>query len=105
MFCRATVFDEFGPFDEGVAIGEEWPILAGLYRHRPERFVYDRSITAYSSSRRMQAQRFGYSCAHFSSTSGQFCTEVAGSIFQIAFAECIEITSLRYAMKAAGCLV
>lgn len=60
MFCRATVFDEFGPFDEEVAIGEEWPILASLYRHRPKLFVYDRSMTAYSSSRRMQAQRFGY---------------------------------------------
>lgn len=60
MFCRATVFDEFGPFDEEVAIGEEWPILAGLYRHRPTQFVYDRSITAFSSSRRMQDQPFGY---------------------------------------------
>lgn len=60
MFCRAGVFDEFGPFDEEVAIGEEWPILAGLYRHRPKRFRYDRSMTAFSSSRRMQAQRFGY---------------------------------------------
>jgi glycosyltransferase involved in cell wall biosynthesis len=60
MFCIATVFDEFGPFDEEVAIGEEWPILARLYRHRPKLFVYDRSMTAYSSSRRMQAQRFGY---------------------------------------------
>lgn len=60
MFCRAAVFDEFGPFDEEVAIGEEWPILAGLYRQRPNLFVYDRSMTAYSSSRRMQTQRFGY---------------------------------------------
>lgn len=60
MFCRNHVFDEFGPFDEEVAIGEEWPILAGLYRHRPKRFVYDRSMTAFSSSRRMQAGRFGY---------------------------------------------
>lgn len=60
MFCRATVFDEFGPFDEDVAIGEEWPILAGLYRHRPKLFVYDRSMTAFSSSRRMQSQQFGY---------------------------------------------
>jgi glycosyltransferase involved in cell wall biosynthesis len=60
MFCTAAVFDEFGPFDEEVAIGEEWPILASLYRHRPGRFMYDRSITALSSSRRMQAQPFGY---------------------------------------------
>ena len=27
-------FDEFGPLDQRVAIGEEWPILAGLYRAR-----------------------------------------------------------------------
>ncbi len=60
MFCTVVVFDEFGPFDEGVAIGEEWPILASLYRHRPRSFVYDRTITALSSSRRMQAQPFGY---------------------------------------------
>ena len=60
MFCTAKVFSEFGPFDEEVAIGEEWPILAGLYRQRPDRFKYDRTITAFSSSRRMQAQRFGY---------------------------------------------
>ena len=60
MFCTAEVFDEFGPFNEEVAIGEEWPILASLYRQRPQRFVYDRSITALSSSRRMQARPFGY---------------------------------------------
>lgn len=60
MFCRASVFDELGPFDEEVAIGEEWPILAGLYRRRPQRFVYDRTMTALSSSRRMEMLRFGY---------------------------------------------
>ncbi|HVW00308.1 MAG TPA: glycosyltransferase [Planctomycetaceae bacterium] len=60
MFCSAAVFDEFGPFDETVAIGEEWPILAGLYRQRPQRFVYDRTLTGYTSNRRMQDQRFGY---------------------------------------------
>ncbi len=61
MFCTAKVFDEFGPFDESVAIGEEWPILANHYRRRRRNFVYDRSITALSSNRRMQAQPFGYS--------------------------------------------
>lgn len=65
MFCTAEVFDEFGPFDEQVAIGEEWPILANLYRHRPQSFVYDRSITAFSSSRRMHSQPFGYSRTFF----------------------------------------
>lgn len=61
MFCTAETFDKFGPFDEEVVIGEEWPILANLYRHRPQCFVYDRSITALSSSRRMHRQPFGYS--------------------------------------------
>ncbi len=61
MFCTAKVFDEFGPFDESVAIGEEWPILANHYRRRRQNFVYDRSITALSSNRRMQALTFGYS--------------------------------------------
>ena len=60
MFCTAGAFDEFGPFDEEVSIGEDWPILAGLYRKRPQRFRYDRSMTAFSSSRRMQAQKYGY---------------------------------------------
>ncbi|MDB5385822.1 MAG: epsJ [Planctomycetaceae bacterium] len=60
MFCTAPVFDEFGPFDEEVAIGEEWPILANVYRHRPRKFVYDRSLTAFTSSRRMELQSFGY---------------------------------------------
>ena len=60
MFCTASAFDNFGPFDEEVAIGEEWPILAGVYRRRPDRFKYDRSMTAFSSSRRMECQRFGY---------------------------------------------
>jgi glycosyltransferase involved in cell wall biosynthesis len=60
MFCTSAVFDEFGPFDEEVAIGEEWPILAGLYRNRPQQFVYDRSLTAYTSSRRMERLRWGY---------------------------------------------
>jgi glycosyltransferase involved in cell wall biosynthesis len=60
MFCTREAFDEFGPFDERVAIGEEWPILAGLYRARPRRFVYDQAITALSSGRRMELQHFGY---------------------------------------------
>jgi glycosyltransferase involved in cell wall biosynthesis len=60
MFCTRSVFHEFGPFDEGVVIGEEWPILAGVYRARPQRFIYDQAITALSSSRRMELQPFGY---------------------------------------------
>ncbi|MEZ6061028.1 MAG: glycosyltransferase family A protein [Planctomycetaceae bacterium] len=61
MFCTAGAFDTHGPFDEDVAIGEEWPILAGLYRRSPEAVVYDRSIVARSSSRRMDRRPFGYS--------------------------------------------
>ena len=60
MFCTAEVFDEFGPFDEEVCIGEEWPILARVYHERRAQFVYDRTLTALSSSRRMERQPFGY---------------------------------------------
>jgi glycosyltransferase involved in cell wall biosynthesis len=60
MFATAATFDEFGPFDEEVAIGEEWPILANLYYYRPQQFVYDRTLTGLTSSRRMERQRFGY---------------------------------------------
>lgn len=60
MFCTAAAFDEFHPFDEEVAIGEEWPILADLFQSRPRCFVYDRSISARTSNRRMEQQPFGY---------------------------------------------
>lgn len=60
MFCTRSVFEQFGPFNEAVAIGEEWPILAGVYRTRPREFAYLRSITAFTSSRRMELVRFGY---------------------------------------------
>jgi len=51
---------ELGPFDERVVISEEWPILAGLYRRRPRRLVYERTLVARTSSRRMELRRFGY---------------------------------------------
>jgi glycosyltransferase involved in cell wall biosynthesis len=60
MFCTAHTFDSFGPFDENVAIGEEWPILAGLYKECRSAVIYDRSIVARSSSRRMDRRVFGY---------------------------------------------
>ena len=60
MFCTRDVFAELGPFDERVVIGEEWPILAGLYRARPGRLVYDRTLVARTSNRRMELRRFGY---------------------------------------------
>ena len=46
MFCTRVAFAEFGPFDERVAIGEEWPILGGLYRSRRDRLIYDRATVA-----------------------------------------------------------
>jgi glycosyltransferase involved in cell wall biosynthesis len=60
MFCTRAAFDRFGPFDERVRIGEEWPILAGVYGHDRRRFRYERRITALTSSRRMDLQPFGY---------------------------------------------
>lgn len=60
MFCTRAAFNRFGPFDETVQIGEEWPILAGLYRRFPTRLIYDRSLTAITSDRRMRLQRYGY---------------------------------------------
>jgi glycosyltransferase involved in cell wall biosynthesis len=60
MYCTREVFAAYGPFDETVEIGEEWPILAELYREQPSRLRYDRSLTARTSSRRMELQRSGY---------------------------------------------
>jgi len=60
MFCTRAAFERFGPFEESVAIGEEWPILAGVYRADPRQLVYDRSLTAHTSNRRMEMQSFGY---------------------------------------------
>ncbi len=60
MFCTRRTFEDLGPFNEDVAIGEEWPILARLYRSRPNEFIYLRSITARTSSRRMELISFGY---------------------------------------------
>jgi glycosyltransferase involved in cell wall biosynthesis len=60
MFCTREIFDRHGPFDESVQIGEEWPVLAGLYASGPKRVVYDRTLVARTSDRRMALQRFGY---------------------------------------------
>jgi glycosyltransferase involved in cell wall biosynthesis len=60
MFCTRKTFEDFGPFHEDVAIGEEWPILAEVYRRRPGEFAYLLSITARTSSRRMELIPFGY---------------------------------------------
>lgn len=60
MFVTRDVFHELGGFHEGRTLGEEWSILAGLYKKRPRRFAYDRTLTAMTSSRRMELQSFGY---------------------------------------------
>ena len=60
MFCTRAAFVEHGPFDVSVDIGEEWPILAGAYRANPSGFYYGRELVAFTSSRRMELQTFGY---------------------------------------------
>lgn len=60
MFCTRAAFEMYGPFDEEVGIGEEWPLTAMCYRHDPDRFIYDRSLQAVTSDRRMSQQPFGY---------------------------------------------
>lgn len=65
MFCTRAVFDDFGPFDEHIVIGEELPITGGLYAARPDHFIYDREVTALSSDRRMSLRRFGYTRTFF----------------------------------------
>jgi glycosyltransferase involved in cell wall biosynthesis len=60
MSCDRAHFESYGPFDESRVIAEEWPLTGAAYRHHRERFLYDRSVTARSSSRRMELQSFGY---------------------------------------------
>lgn len=60
MFCTREAYENYGPFDEQVLIGEEWPILAGLYRAGRKNFIYDRSLVVLTSSRRMDLQPWGY---------------------------------------------
>ena len=60
MFCTREVYEGYGPFDERVLIGEEWPILAGLYRTARKSLIYDRSLVVLTSSRRMDLQPWGY---------------------------------------------
>ena len=60
MSCDRAHFESYGPFDESRVIAEEWPLTGAAYRHHRERFLYDRSLTARSSSRRMELQPFGY---------------------------------------------
>ncbi len=60
MSCDRTHFERYGPFEESRVIAEEWPLTGAAYRHHPERFLYDRRLTARTSSRRMELQPFGY---------------------------------------------
>jgi glycosyltransferase involved in cell wall biosynthesis len=60
MFCTRAAFDRFGPFDESVVIGEEWPLTAGCYRACRGALVVDRAARAASSNRRMALRPCGY---------------------------------------------
>ena len=60
MSCDRAHFDRYGPFDESWVIAEEWRLTGAAYRYHRERFLYDRSLTARTSSRRMELQPFGY---------------------------------------------
>jgi SAM-dependent methyltransferase len=60
MSCDRAHFERYGPFNESCAIAEEWPLTVAAYRYHQERFLYDRSLTARTSSRRMELQPFGY---------------------------------------------
>jgi hypothetical protein len=61
MSCDRAHFESYGPFIESRAIAEEWPLTAAAYSYHPERFLYDRSLTGRTSSRRMELQPLGYS--------------------------------------------
>jgi glycosyltransferase involved in cell wall biosynthesis len=60
MSCDRAHFERYGPFEESRVITEEWRLTAAAYRYHNERFLYDRSLTARTSSRRMELQPFGY---------------------------------------------
>jgi glycosyltransferase involved in cell wall biosynthesis len=60
MSCDREHFERYGPFTASRAIAEEWPLTGAAYRLHRERFLYDRSLTARTSSRRMELQPLGY---------------------------------------------
>lgn len=60
MSCDRAHFARYGPFNESWAIAEEWPLTGAAYRYHRPRFLYDRRLTARTSSRRMELQPFGY---------------------------------------------
>jgi len=61
MSCDRAHFEAYGPFQESWLIAEEWPLTRAAYRYHRARFLYDRSLSALTSSRRMELQPFGYS--------------------------------------------
>jgi hypothetical protein len=60
MSCDRTHFERYGPFNESFSTAEEWPLTMPAYRYHRDRFLYDRTLTARTSSRRMELQPFGY---------------------------------------------
>jgi hypothetical protein len=54
-----SIADGVLPFEEGTFSGALLLFML-TYRHHRERFLYDRSLTARTSSRRMELQPFGY---------------------------------------------
>ncbi|HEX2165688.1 MAG TPA: glycosyltransferase family 2 protein [Longimicrobiales bacterium] len=60
MSCSRAHFESYGPFDASRSIAEEWPLTGAAWRYHPDRFLYDRTLTARTSSRRMELRPFGY---------------------------------------------
>jgi glycosyltransferase involved in cell wall biosynthesis len=60
MSCDRAHFDRYGRFDESCVTAEEWPLTRAAYSQHRARFLYDRGITARTSSRRMELRPFGY---------------------------------------------
>jgi glycosyltransferase involved in cell wall biosynthesis len=60
MSCDRAHFESYGPFDTSFVTAEEWPLTGAAYRYHRERFLYDRTLTARTSSRRMELRPFGY---------------------------------------------
>jgi glycosyltransferase involved in cell wall biosynthesis len=58
MSCDRAHFARYGPFDESCTIAEEWPLTGAAWRSG--RLLYDRSLTARTSSRRMELRPLGY---------------------------------------------
>ena len=60
MSCDRAHFETYGPFDETCVTAEEWPLTGAAYCYHRARFLYDRSLSARTSSRRMELRPFGY---------------------------------------------